>query len=73
MGDVIHIRATAPVRPRGCDPAPLDAHADPRTDLLMLAAAARAVLDARSRAEQRLAIARLGAALKAHDRGGIGA
>lgn len=23
MGDVIHIRATAPVRPRGCDPAPL--------------------------------------------------
>ena len=39
----------------------------------LIAAAARAVLDARSRVEQRLAIARLGAALKAHDRGGIGA
>lgn len=71
MGDVIHFRATvSPVRPRGCDPAPRD---ELRTDLLMLAAAARAVLDARSRAEQRLAIAWLGAALKAHDRGGIGA
>ncbi len=73
MGDVVHFRAMGPVRPRGCDPAPVDAHAELRTDLLMLAAAARAVLDARSRAEQRLAIARLGAALKAHDRGGIGA
>lgn len=72
MGDVVHIRA--PVRPRGCDPSPpRDEHADVRADLLMLASAARAVLDSRSRGEQRLALARLGAALKVHDRGGIGA
>lgn len=73
MGDVVHFRSTVPARPRGCEPAPRDEHAELRTDLLMLASAARAVLDSRSRGEQRLAIARLGAALAAHDRGGIGA
>ena len=72
MGDVVQIRRPVP-RPRGCDPAQRDDQPDVRADLLMLAAAARAVLDARSRGEQRLAIARLGAALKVHDRGGIGA
>ena len=70
MGDVVQIRRPVP-RPRGCGPAARDAHADLRADLLMLAAAARAVLDARSRGEQRLALARLGAALAAHDRGGV--
>lgn len=71
MGDVVHFRATAP-RPRGCEPAPQrDEHAELRTDLLMLASAARAVLDSRSRGEQRLAIARLGAAVAAIDRGWV--
>lgn len=70
MGDVVQIRRPVP-RPRGCQPTPPDGHADLRTDLLMLASAARAVLDSRSRGEQRLALARLGAALAAHDRGGI--
>lgn len=68
MGDLVQIGRA---RPRGCVPVPRDAHAELRTDLLMLASAARAVLDSRSRGEQRLALARLGAALKAHDRGGI--
>lgn len=67
MGDLVQIGR---VRPRGCVPVPRDAHAELRTDVL-LASAARAVLDSRSRGEQRLALARLGAALAAHDRGGI--
>ena len=69
MGELVHIRR----RPRGCDPAPADRAADVRADLLMVVSAARMVLDARSRREQQLALARLGAAVAAHDRGGIGA
>lgn len=38
----------------------------------MVVSAARAVLDARNRTQRKLATARLGAAVAAHDRGGIG-
>lgn len=70
MGDVVHI--TPPRRPRGCDPRPqANAGADPRTDLLLLLSAARAVGDARNRTQRKLAIARLGAAVAAIDRGWI--
>ncbi len=68
MGDLVHIRR----RPRGCDPRPqADPAADVRTDLLMLLSAARAVLDARNRTQRTLAIARLGAAVAAIDRGWV--
>lgn len=68
MGDLVHIRR----RPRGCDPRPqADPVADTRTDLLMLLSAARMVLDARSRTQRDLATARLGAAVKAIDRGWV--
>lgn len=72
MGDVVHMPAR---RPRGCWPdTELIRPASPprrlEVDLLMLVAAARMVLDARSRREQSLAIARLRAAVAAHDRDG---
>ena len=69
MGEVVHIQR----RPRGCVPQPRDAAVDVRADLLMLTSAARAVLDARNRTQRTLAIARLGAAVAAIDRGGLGA
>ena len=70
MGELVPLPGR---RPRGCTVQRPDVQADVRADLLMIVSAARAVLDARNRVQRTLAIARLGAAVAAHDRGGIGA
>lgn len=68
MGELVHMRR----RPRGCDPVPqADRAADVEADRAMLLSAARAVLDARNRTQRTLAIARLGAAVAAIDRGRV--